>query len=198
MIELFQQNLEFMTYTEAIAVFTGLLSVWFAKKENILVYPTGIISVLIYVYICFNVKLYAEAGINIYYFVMSLYGWWNWSRTDEKKEHIHIKQNNFKEQVFTILFILVIYFLLFILLLKYTDSNVPGLDAFATSLFFVAMWLMAKKKIENWILWIIGDLVCIPLYFYKGLLLTSFQYIIFTFIAVAGFVEWKKRINPQN
>lgn len=198
MFELFQQNISLMSLPEAIAVATGLASVWFAKKENILVYPTGIISVLIYVFVCFDVKLYAEAGINFYYFVMSIYGWYEWIKKDDKKDHIHISKNNFKEQIISIGLFIISFFILSQTLLRFTDSNVPYLDSFATSLFFVAMWLMAKKKIENWTLWIIGDLICIPLYFYKGLMLTSFQYLVFTFIALGGYLEWNKKLKVNS
>lgn len=194
MIDILKQNILLMSWSEAIAVFTGLLSVWYAKKESILVYPTGIVSVLIYVFLCLKVKLYAEAGINFYYFVMSVYGWWSWSKVDLQKEHIHISKNNFKEQIITISLLVVIYSVLFFVLSNFTDSNVPGLDSLTTSLFFVAMWLMAKKKIENWTLWLIGDIICIPLFFYKGLMLTSFQYAVFTYLAVSGYKEWNKKI----
>ena len=165
----------FMTIPEIIAVATGILSVWFAKKENILVYPIGIISVLLYVYICLEVKLYADAAINAYYFVVSIYGWYYWK--NGKTEGISknkIEQNQF-DQVFTIeqdipfpgkkasiswnkkeenlyyaLGTIFLAVFLGYMLNEFTDSNVPYWDGGTTAIFCMAMILMALKKIENW------------------------------------------------
>ncbi|MBK9507037.1 MAG: nicotinamide mononucleotide transporter [Bacteroidetes bacterium] len=210
----------FMTIPEIIAVATGIFSVWFAKKENILVYPIGIISVLLYVYICLEVKLYADAAINAYYFVVSIYGWYYWK--NGKTEGISknkIEQNQF-DQVFTIeqdipfsgkkaaiswnkkeenlyyaLGTIFLAVFLGYMLNEFTDSNVPYWDGGTTAIFCMAMILMALKKIENWIYWIIGDVICIPLFFSKGLCLSSFQYLIFTVIAIAGLMAWMKKYN---
>lgn len=193
-IEGFQTGLSQMTWLEAIAVVFGLLSVWFAKKENILVYPTGIISVLIYVQICFGAKLYADMGINAYYFVMSVYGWYMWTRKDGQSAQIPITRNSKTENILTLVLLVFSYFLLNFLLSNYTDSDVPQWDSLTTSVAFAAMWLMAKKKIENWLAWIIADLVSIPLYFYKGYILTSFQFFVFLILAIAGYYSWKKSL----
>ena len=184
-----------MTWQEVVAVFFGLLSVWYAKKENILVFPTGIISVLLYVYICFQWKLYADMGVNFYYFIMSVYGWIVWSAKTDENTVTPILKNNQKENILSInLFALFFVFMSFILR-NYTDSDVPYWDSLTTGIFLVGMWLMAKKKIENWIAWIIGDVISIPLYAYKGLYLTSFQFMVFLGIAIAGYLEWKQRLK---
>jgi len=180
---------------EATGVLFGLLSVLFAKRANILVFPTGIISVIIYIYLTFEAKLYADMGINGYYFVMSVYGWYYWSKKDKKKDKTPITTNSKKEWIWTIIILILSFLILYQILLQLTDSDVPLIDAVTTAIFFVGMQLMAKKKIENWIAWIIGDFISIPLYFYKGLFLTSIQFIIFFIIAIAGYISWKKTMN---
>lgn len=190
-------GLIYMDPLEGIAVVTGMLSVWFAKNENILVYPTGIISVLIFVYILAHNKLYGDMGINAYYFIMSVYGWYNWTRKDNERHVIHISKSSFKENVYSFLIFLLFFIILIIVLKGYTDSDVPFIDSFTTALFFVAMILMARKKIENWIAWIIGDLISIPLYFYKGLVLTSIQFLVFLGLAIAGYLSWKNSMADR-
>src|ERR1035437_3248680 len=136
---------------ELIAVFFGLLSVWSMKKESILAFPFGIINVLIYVYICFISKLYAYAGINIFYFVMSVYGWYNWLRSGSDEEKIKITECSGKESIWNSFAIPVFFVILWIGLKRYTDSVVPFWDAITTAIYIIGMWLLARKKIENWI-----------------------------------------------
>ena len=181
-----------MTLLEGIAVFFGIASVYFSIKENIWVYPTGIISTLIYVWICLHVGLYADMGINAYYFSMSIYGWYVWTTPTEKGEVLPVTWLNGTEILGAVLLFLVSYGLLFTVLINFTDSDVPYWDSFTTASAFVGMYLMAKKKVENWIAWIITDLVSVPLYFYKGLILTSFQFLFFTVLAVLGLIAWIK------
>ncbi len=195
--DLLAQNARETTLLEVIAVVFGLLSVWYAKKANILVYPTGIISVLIYVYICYFAMLYADMGINFFYFVMSVYGWYNWTRKDNSKPALRISWNSRKEQITGIVAVFVAYFVIFGLIWvfkkddpEYMSSYIPYVDSFTTSIFLIGMLMMARKKIENWIYWIIGNVVSIPLYFIKGLVLTSFQYSVFLLLAIMGLMEW--------
>jgi nicotinamide mononucleotide transporter len=188
------ENILQSTWLEAVAVIFGLLSVWFAKKENILVYPTGIINVLIYVYICLHVKLYADMSINAFYFVMSLYGWYKWTRKDAQQHIRPIARASRKENILAMAGTLGFFVVIYYILKNYTDSSVPYWDAFTTALFIIGMWMMALKKIENWIYWIIGDLLVIPLFAYKGLVLTSIQYFIFLALAISGYVEWKRKL----
>lgn len=187
------------TWLEAIAVFFGLLSVWYSKQENILVYPTGIVSVLIYIYITFEYKLYADMGINGYYFIMSVYGWYNWLKPgDAKSDQISISWNSKSENHLSVLFLLCSFLLIRWVLIMYTDSDVPNWDATTTSFALVGMWLMAKKKIENWIAWIITDLISVPLYLYKGLPFTAFQFFVFTILAFWGYFTWKKSFESND
>ena len=182
------------TWIEVVAVIFGILSVWFARKENIWVYPTGIVNVLIYVYLCLTAGLYADMAINAFYFVMSVFGWYNWSRRDEKQHHVPISSLNLLQWTFYMLLIISSFGIIYFVLSHYTNSTVPIFDSFTTSLFLAGMWLMAIKKIENWILWILGDFLVIPLFAMKGLVFTSIQYIVFLVLAVMGYIEWRKRL----
>lgn len=179
-----------MSWLEALAVFFGLASVYYSMRENILVFPTGIISTLIYVWICFQVRLYADMSINGYYFVMSVFGWYVWTHPRPGKASVPITWLDHRGILRALLLLLISYGLLYYVLRTYTDSDVPYWDSFTTASAFVGMWLMAKKKVENWIAWIITDLVSVPLYLYKGLLLTSFQFLVFTILAAMGLVAW--------
>ena len=179
---------------EWIAVVTGLLSVWCSMKENILVYPFGIVSVLIYVYLAFNYKLYADMGVNSYYFVMSVYGWYHWKDTGGERDQIPVTVNDAREWLITAMLLIGSFGTLVFILMNFTDSDVPIWDALTTCFAITGMWLMARKKLENWIAWIITDIISIPLYFYKGLVLTSVQFFLFTLLAVAGYLAWKKSL----
>lgn len=192
LIEELLNGLRQMTWLEGTAVFLGVASVYYSMKENILVFPTGIISTLIYVWICLQVGLYADVGINAYYFAMSIYGWYIWLRPTDEGVTLPVTWLNGKEIVGSLLLFLASYAALAFVLLQFTDSDVPYIDSFTTASAFVGMYLMAKKKVENWIAWIITDLVSIPLYFYKGLVLTSFQFLLFTILAVLGLIAWIK------
>lgn len=182
------------TLLEVVAVVFGILSVWFARKENIWVYPTGIVNVLIYVYLCFFAGLYADMAINAFYFVMSVFGWYNWSRRDENLHHVPISTLNVKQWLLYMLLIAVSFGIIYYVLSNFTDSTVPVFDSFTTSLFIAGMWLMALKKIENWLLWILGDVLVIPMFAVKGLAFTSIQYIVFLVLAVMAYIEWRKRL----
>jgi nicotinamide mononucleotide transporter len=175
----------------------GLLSVWFAKKDNILVFPTGLVSTFIYAYLLWQWELLGDSMINAYYFVMSIYGWYHWTRKKGNLVEFPIAVMNNKEKGIafvlftgTIIFVIIIYFYFN----KFTNWY-SYIDTFLTGLFFVGMWLMAKRKIENWIFWIIGDVISIPLYFVKGYTFTSLQFLIFTIVAIYGYLEWKKILN---
>lgn len=197
---LFAQYKTYPTYEivlEIIAVIFGLLSVWYAKKDNILVFPTGLINTSLYVFLLWKWSLLGDMMINGYYFVMSIYGWYHWTRKTGEVETFPIaKISKSEKKLSIIIFLLTVVFVVAVYLFfdKFT-TWMSYVDTFITGIFFVAMWLMAKRKIENWILWIIGNVVSVPLYFAKGYTFTSFQYIIFTIIAVFGYLEWKKTLN---
>ena len=189
-----------MISLELIGVFFGLASVWFAKKDNILVFPTGLVSTSIYAYLLWQWELLGDSMINVYYFLMSCYGWYHWTRKKGDDVVFPISRMNRKAVgqgimlfVITIIFVVLVY----VYFDKFT-SWYSYVDTFLTALFFVGMWLMAQRKIENWIFWIIGDLISVPLYFAKGYTFTALQYVLFTIIAIYGYLEWKKILNNSN
>ena len=182
---------------EATAVVFGLLSVWLAKKNHIGVFPTGMISTSIYVYLLLKWGLVGDMLINTYYFIMSVYGWFIWTRVNDQKEVTPIarilrSERNYLVMLFlgSLVFVYGVYqwFGLW-------NSSTAVIDTVTTAIFFSGMWLMARRKIENWIFWIVGDIISIPLYLNKGFSLTSIQYLIFTFIAIYGYLEWKKILD---
>ncbi len=163
----------------------------------------GIISVVLYVFICFEVKLYADAGINLFYFVMSVYGWYCWA-VKKNQPVLHITACSKRDWLFSgglfVGSLLVIIILLKIFKkddIEYWSTLVPYIDTFVTSVFIVGMWMMARKKIENWILWIIGDAISIPLFIYKGLAFSGFQFMIFLVLAMMGYISWRKTLKKK-
>lgn len=186
-------------FLELTGVVFGLLSVWFAKKDNILVFPTGLISTFIYAYLLWQWELLGDSMINGYYFIMSLYGWYHWTRKKDGEPEFPISRMTKKENKLA-LFIFIATLAFVIMIYLYFDKFTNWfsyLDTFLTGLFFVGMWLMAKRKIENWIFWIVGDLISIPLYFAKGYTFTSMQYIIFTIVAFYGYLEWFRKLESE-
>lgn len=183
------------TLLEIFAVVCGLASVWFMKKENILVYPLGMINVLIYVYICFSSKLYAYAAINVFYAVMSVYGWYNWLRKNNGDGRIRISRLRLKGFLIYGFLIVGFFFLVRFLLFRFTDSEIPSWDALTTALYIIAMWLLSRKKIEHWLLWIAGDVISIGMFAWLNLYFSSFQFLVFTVIAIFGLIEWRRKLE---
>ena len=199
-LEAYQNTPTFQIVLEAIAFIFGIASVWYAKQENILVYPTGIICTIITVYLLYINEYFGDMMMNFYYSIMSIYGWWNWSRKKNDNYAVPISRTTLKEkQIGVGLFILtmIVTFLVY-KAFNYTLEIPNYIDIITSGIFFTAMWYMATKKLENWTLWIIGDLITIPLYAYRGLGMLSLQYIIFTIIAIYGYREWKKSLNNNH
>ena len=208
---------------ELLAALFGVISVFYARNENILVFPTGIISTAIYVYLLSQWSLYGDLIINIYYTMMSIYGWYMWHKViDNENHHISITRTSTGDKlkagvifVTTSVFVIVVYRYYNVMpnnlgftesvsyaWLHLTAGNIkdfriatPFLDTFTTGIFFAAMWLMANKKLENWTLWIVGNVVSIPLYFVKGFGFTGVQYSVFLVLAIFGYIEWRKQIK---
>lgn len=196
-LEPYYNKLVIDTTLEAIALVFGIISVIYAKKANILVYPTGIICTVITVFLLFKAKYFGDMMMNIYYSIMSIYGWWNWSRKDNDNYLVKISRIKMENLNLVIIFFLVTVLITF---LVYKTSSVDigifnYVDIFTSGLFFVAMWLMANKKLESWIFWIIADIITVPLYAFRGLGMLSLQYIIFTVLAIQGYLEWKKHLS---
>jgi|TARA_B110000093_G_C12959173_1_gene406351 nicotinamide mononucleotide transporter len=182
---------------EITAVIFGFASVWYSKQNNILVFPTGLITTSIFVYLLFKWQLIGDMMINAYYFIMSVYGWYIWTRKVDSEHVTPISRMTKREQfIATIIFISTLVFVFIIYqIFDMWKGWVAYVDTLTTALFFVGMWLMAKRKIENWIFWIVADIISVPLYFYKGFTFSSFQYLGFTIIAIFGFLAWKKHLN---
>jgi len=199
--EIFSQFITGLQQTgsvEFIAVIFGIVSVWFSQKANIWVYPTGIISTVIYIYISFKGHLLGEASVNIFYTIMSVYGWILWAKKDEKSQTVLlIKHSTTKEWILHLLFFavlyVIIYFALSYLKKEFAPGAIPAADAFASAAAYTGMLLMAQKKVESWIWWIITNIASIPLYFIKGYVFTSFQFLVVLIMAFFGLVSWHKK-----
>ena len=183
---------------EYIAVFFGIASVWYSRKEKILVYPLGLISTLIYIYLSFKGSLLGEAGVNLYYTIMSIYGWSLWTRKDNpEKKVLSITWSTKKEWLQQLAFFafcyLTIYISLVFLKRGFAPGAIPWADAFASGTAFTGMWLMAKKKVESWYWWIATNIASIPLYFVKDFVFTSVYYCILLIMAFWGLIEWRRR-----
>ena len=195
--EKFISNVQQTSWQEWVSTITQIASVWYARKNNILVFPTGIIGVLLAAWLYFfnsRPPLYADGTLNIYYFIMSVYGWYNWV---QKKDAAHftypISWCNKRELSMGALLFLVSWGAIYFALIKITDSNTPVLDSLVSASAVVAMWWMAKRKIENWLAWIISNIVAIPLNFYKEFYLFTLMYVLFFALAWWGFIDWKKQ-----
>jgi nicotinamide mononucleotide transporter len=201
MTEIWQQfviGMQLTTWYEYLAVFAGILSVWYSRKENILVYPVGLINTIIYIYISMKGHLLGEASVNLYYTVMSFYGWMLWSKRDRQQHHVvKITFSNkpflIKQSLFFLLFYVVIFSSLTYLKKDFAEGAIPWADAFASATAFTGMWLMAKKKVESWHWWIATNIASIPLYFVKQYVFTSVYYLVLLVLAFYGLSEWKRK-----
>lgn len=187
---------------EALVFVFGIASVLYAKKENILVYPTGLIATVITVYLLYKAEYFGDMMMNFYYSVMSIYGWWNWSRKKNNKTIVPISRTNTREKFigFGLFIMTMVVTYLVYKGFDYEIETANYIDIFTSGIFFTAMWYMATKKLENWTLWIFADIITVPLYAYRGLGMLSLQYLIFTILAIQGYIAWKKHLdnNPQN
>jgi nicotinamide mononucleotide transporter len=187
------------TPIEAIAVIMGIVSVWYSRKENVLVYPTGLINTTLYIYLSYKGHLLGEASVNLYYTIMSLYGWYLWTRktADQSTFVLQITNSNKKEWIQQLSFFVAIYLTIYFLLTyaknAFAPEAIPWADAFASATAYTGMWLMAKKKVESWIWWILTNIASIPLYFIKGYAFTSVQFIILLILAIAGLISWQQK-----
>ena len=184
---------------EIIVFFFGIISVWYAKKENILVFPTGLIATILSTYLLYKVGYFADMTINAYFSIMSIYGWVNWSKTKNDVAVYQISRTNQKQKIIGVILFLVTIVVMYGVYQLFDQPILKEnyIDMFTSGLFFTGMWFMAIKKIENWTLWIIADLISIPLYGYRGLGILSLQFLIFTILAVMAYIEWHKIIKTK-
>ena len=194
-------------WVEGVAVIAGIVSVWYSRKENILVYPTGLVNTIFYIYLSYKGHLLGEASVNLYYTIMSIYGWYLWTR--KKEDHqtlvLQITQSTKKEWLMQLAFFATFYILIFVSLTfakaAFAPEAIPWADAFASATAYTGMWLMAKKKVESWIWWILTNMASIPLYFIKGYAFTSVQFIVLLILAFTGLKSWyqkSKQINASH
>lgn len=195
-IDVFQEQIAATTPWEWIAVIAGIMQVLLARVNNIWLYPAGIVSTTIYIYLMTSAGLYAESFLNLYYLIMSIYGWIHWLR--KKSEPVlPITYTNEREWKISGAIVFIGWLLMWQVLDKYTDSNVPLWDAWVSATAWAGMWLLAKRKIENWLLLNLSNLFALPLFIYKGLLLTSFLTLILFIVAIFGYIEWRRSYKQQ-
>jgi len=198
----FVDGLKETSFWEYVGVFAGIISVLFQRKANIWVYPIGLINTVIYVYISIKGSLYGEASVNFYYTVMSIYGWVLWAKKDERKEAVlNITYSTKKEWIQQLFFFAVFYVAIYVALVflkqAFYSNTIPWADAFASAAAYTGMWLLAKKKIESWYWWVVTNTASIPLYFTKGYVFTSFQYLVLLVLAFSGLFSWMKQSTPK-
>ena len=197
-LEPYREVLAAIIVLEAIAFLTGTLSVWLAKRENILVYPVGLVGTTITGFLLYRVEYFGDMVINFYYTLMSFYGWYVWGKA-KKSVPLPVSRINRNEK-FTGLALFVITIIVILVVYKVFDYKLRienYFDILTSGIFFTAMYYMARKKIESWILWIIGDIIVVPLYAYRGLGMLSVQYILFTILAIQAYFEWRKNLNKK-
>jgi nicotinamide mononucleotide transporter len=198
-LKAYQQASATQIILEFAAFILGIVSVWYAKKENILAYPTGLIATIITTYLLYLAGYLGDMMINAYFSIMSVYGWYNWSKKGDNAANLPISRTNAHQKLIGLLLFIVTVLVVFGIykFFGYTIKVDNYIDIFASGLFFTAMWYMALKKIENWTLWIIGDIIVTPLYAYRGLGMLSLQYLIFTILAISAYLEWKRILNSN-
>jgi nicotinamide mononucleotide transporter len=190
------------SFIEILAALSGIISVWFSRKASIWVYPTGLINTVFYVWISYDAQLIGEAVVNLYYTIMSLYGWYNWLRRNEKHELIvQVSRSNRTGWMLQLSFFTSIYLVLFLSLNYLKEAFFPGAipwaDALASAAAFTGMWLMTRKKLESWIWWIITNMASMPLYYSKGYIFTAVYYFILLILAILGYIEWRKKADAH-
>lgn len=190
----FLTDIQQTSWLEFVGVVTGIGSVIYSRMENILVFPVGMVSTGIFIYLYLTHGLYADASVNFYYTVMSIAGWIMWA-SKKQGHHLSITKSDGRDWRNTLIFFAVCWIVLYGVLKKFTDSTVPQADSFTSAAAFTGMWLMNKKKLENWTWWIITDLASVPLNFYKHLVFASMQFFVFLILATMGYISWQKKIN---
>jgi nicotinamide mononucleotide transporter len=190
------------SFIEILAALSGIISVWFSRKASIWVYPTGLINTVFYIWISYDAQLIGEAVVNLYYTIMSLYGWYNWLRRNEKHELIvQVSRSNRTGWMLQLSFFTSTYLVLFLSLNYLKEAFFPGAipwaDALASAAAFTGMWLMTRKKLESWIWWVITNMASMPLYYSKGYIFTAVYYFILLILAILGYIEWRKKADAH-
>jgi nicotinamide mononucleotide transporter len=202
LISQFIEGIKNTSLLEFIAVISGIASVWYSRMENVLVYPVGLINTIIYIYLSLDAHLVGEASVNIYYTIMSIYGWVLWTRKDQQQHLavviLHSSMRGWIRQLlFFAAFYIGIFFSLIYLKKDFAQGAIPWADALASATAYTGMWLMARKKVESWIWWILTNLASIPLYFVKGYVFTSVYYLVLLIMSFWGLAEWHRKAKEN-
>jgi nicotinamide mononucleotide transporter len=188
---------------EFIAVIAGILSVWYSRKENVLVYPWGLVNTIIYIWLSFHSSLLGEASVNLYYTALNIYGWIAWTRKDRQQQYVlRVTRSSAGEWMQQIAFFAFFYagtfFALTYLKKNFAPLAIPWADAFASATAYTGMWLMTRKKLESWYWWLATNFSSIPLYFVKHYVFTSVYYVVLLILAIGGLLEWIKRAKAAS
>jgi nicotinamide mononucleotide transporter len=185
-------------WIEVCGTLTGLIYLWFSIKQNILTWPAGLLTSILYIWIFFSAKFYAGMGLQFYYVIISIYGWWSWNNGDpgiKGDKILHVSRTSLKIWTGILLIFLLLFGVTAYILINFTDSPIPYWDSFTTSLSIIATWMLARKKFEHWFLWMIIDTISIGLYIYRELYATTILFIAYTIMAVIGYFEWRKDLR---
>ena len=193
----------FSNKIELIGAILGLLYIFFSIKQSILTWPIGLLTSILYTYVFFKTRFYADMGLQVYYVVISIYGWYYWlegsnNKHEKESSELPVKKTSSQLMWKLIVITIVVYLILLFILKRFTDSDVPFMDSMTTALSIVATWMLAKKYIEHWLVWIFVDIVSAGLYVYKNLWPTVILFLVYTVMAFFGYLEWKKDLNKQN
>ena len=185
---------------ELLGAILGIAFIFFSIKQNILTWPTGLATSILYIIVFFESKFYADMGLQVYYVGISIYGWYYWikGKKSENSNTVLVRQTNKKLWLKLIAIALLLYFAILIILLSFTDSDVPFMDSFTTALSIIATWMLAKKYIEQWLIWIFVDIISAGLYIYKELWATVILFAVYTVMAFLGYIEWRKTLKTQH
>ena len=185
---------------ELLGAILGIAFIFFSIKQNILTWPTGLATSILYIIVFFESKFYADMGLQVYYVGISIYGWYYWikGKKPENSNTVSVRQTNKNLWLKLIAIALLLYFAILIILLSFTDSDVPFMDSFTTALSIIATWMLAKKYIEQWLIWIFVDIISAGLYIYKELWATVILFAVYTVMAFLGYIEWRKTLKTQH
>lgn len=189
---------EYSLVIEIIGAVLSLFYLYFSIRKSIWLWPLGLLASSFYIAVYFYSKLYAEMGLQVYYIIVSIYGWYFWmfgNKTNSNQAELPISRLNLKATLIYLGAFIFLYLGLYLILSHFTDSNIPGWDSLATALSLVATWMLARKVLENWIIWIIADAMCIAISIYKDLYFTAALFVVYTIMAFAGYLSWKKSIK---
>jgi nicotinamide mononucleotide transporter len=182
---------------EVLAVVTGIISVYLSTREHIWSWPTALVNVALYFVVFLEAKLYADMGLQVVYFVLSLYGWYEWLYGGENRTELHVSRASRQLGVRLVVIGATCAALLGTLLARFTDAALPYVDSATTSTSLVAQWMMTRKILENWAVWAVVDVVYIGMFVFKGLYLTAGLYTVFLVLAIMGYVQWKRSLTAR-